>query len=432
MQQFYNLGFNESDISYLPLSYIILMSDSGALSNFVTSPYGSVFKVVNNSKQIIFDYGTYIAQNPDDNTTPLSYYLINKIPSGNPITDRPVLIKNPDGESVSLYQNDKYYSIPDYNTFSCWGLSNSTIVPVYRIPQKDYIAAYAPLSILGCIVNDGQNNIILNSNYKYIAPISYGLSGVAMNADIKALSDRMPTRDTPLKQYIKSPDSAAVWDIENGKRKLIPSYSSFSLLGLNYNSVDIISQYIIDQIPKDGIKLADGQLVKEPSSAAIYVIANNKRVLFPSSELFLAYSNSWNSIETYSSDELSQYYPYSGAVVGDYLVNSSLGKAYIIGQNGCFELNDTTLSALGTDYVTLLDAQPYSSTIFISLYPSCSSSTNFIKLHGQDLVYWVNSGKKYALNTYSALLNKNGGVEPKVMELTQAIISSLITGDSYN
>lgn len=432
MQQFYDFGFTDSDISYLPLDYILYsMVDGKALSNFVTSPYGNVFKVDGQVKQIIFEYKTYINQNPSDNITPLSYYLINKIPSGNPITDRPILLKNKSDDTVSLYQNGSYYPIPDYDVFTCWGLNDSKFIPTYRIPQNDYIGAYTPQSILSCVVNDGQNNLALNNTSKLIIPSFYGLIGTNTGTELKTLLDKMTTRTTPLKKYIKTSDSAAVWDIENGKRKVIPSYLSFLLLGLNSDSIDIINQNVLNQIPTNGIKLAEGQLVKDPSSAAIYVIGKDERILFPSSDLFTAYGNKWNTIETYPTADLNLYYPISGTSVSDYLANISLGKAYIIGQNGCFELTSSTLSALNTNYATLLASQPYSSTIFKNLNPICGTSTNFLKLRGQSVVYWIDSGKKYALNTYTAMLNKNGGQEPIVVEVTSAFLANIPTGEPY-
>lgn len=427
MQQLYNYGFNDSDISYLPLSYIYSMNNGGLLSNFATSPYGSVFKINNLTKQLIFEYNTYTSLNPSGQVTPLSYYLIDKITSGNPITDRPVLIKNKDSETVSLYQNGTYYAVPDYNIFSCLGFNDSSFVPAYRLQQNNYIASFSTQSNLNCIVSDTQKNYALNGSSKNIIPNDYAIEGSIMSPDISALVSKIPTQTTPLKQYVKSPDNAAVWYIESGKRKLIPSYISFVLLGLNSSNVDIINQNILNQIPTNGIKLATGQLVKDPSSAAIYVISNNTRVLYPSSDLFINYGNSWGDIITYPSADLDLYYPAEGGAVNDYLVNTSLNKAYLVEQSGCYELSNSTLIGLGKDYATLSSNQSYSSEIFKSI-DKCTASTNFVKIQNQDLVYWLDAGKKHALYTYTSMLDKNDGAEPKVMNVTPTLLSSIESG----
>jgi hypothetical protein len=282
------------------------------------------------------------------------------------------------------------------------------------------------------VVNDGTNNLLLNGSAALNIPVGYGLTGTIMNADLKTLSQKLPTRSSPISQYLKSSTGSAVYYVISAQKKVIPSYASFVLLGLKGSNVDTIPQSIIDLLPSNGIKLADGVLVKTPDSAAIYVIANNQRVLYGTSDLYTAYGNSWAGIETYSTADMNLSYPFTGSSVIDYLVNTSLSKAYIIGQNGCYELSSATFTALGTNYATLAAAQSYNSSIFRSLNASCQPSTSFIKLHGQSLVYWLSNGTKYPLNTYSALLAKNGGQQPVIMEVTPSFMSSLPTGVAFN
>ena len=432
MQQLYDFGFKATDISYLPLSYIYSMSDGGGLSSFVTSPYGNVFKVGNLVKQVIFEYSTYITQNPSDRVTPLSYYLADKIVSGNPLTDRPVLVKNRDSEFVTLYQNNAYYSVPDYNVFSCWGLNSASFVPVYRIAQNDYIAPYTPKSALSCTVNDGQTTQVVNSSSRYTVPVQYGLSGTLLTTDLNNLLQKIPLRPTPLKPYVKSTDGAAVWYLDAGTRRLIPSYSSFTLLGLRDGDVDTVSPSVVNPIATNGIKLADGQLVKDPYSAAVFVIANNQRVLYSSSDLFTGYRNGWGTIETYSSTALDQYYPYQSNSVNNILVDKPNNKAYVVSPGNCFVLSDTSFVAIGKSYTTLSNAQSYDSSIFKSLnLSSCIPATTFIKQPEQGLVYWLDTGQKHPLNTYTAMLDKNGGASPVVMGADQSFLSNIPTGVSY-
>ena len=432
MQQLYNMGFVDSDISYLPLSYIYSKNDGGTLSNFVTSPYGNVFKVSSLGKQIFFEYNTYIASNPSDQVTPLSYYLVDKINSGSPITSRPVLIKYSNSEFVTLYDNGAYYTVPDYSVFSCWGLQGQYGLPVYRLAQNNYVAPITPQSALSCVTNDGASTQILNQDSRYTVPTAYGLTGSVINADLKSLQERMPLRATPIKQYIKASGDSAVWSVESGKRRLIPSYTSFIMLGLTDSSVDTINPYVVSSIPTNGIKLADGQLVKSPSDAAVYVIAGGQRVLYSSSDTFLAYHNSWSSIETYASSGLDQSYPYSQNSVSDTLVDKVNSKAYLINLGSCFVLNDTSLTSLGTSLASLSSSQSYDSSIFKNLnLSSCSTATTFIRQPGQSLVYWLNAGQKYPLYTYTAMLSKNSGSSPIVMEVDPSILSSIPTGVGY-
>lgn len=434
MQQFYDFGFKESDISYLPLSYVFSMRSNGMLPNFVTSPYGSVFKVDNGKKRAIFEYSTYISQNPSDTVAQLSYFLADKIPSGTPITDRPVMVQYPNSSAVTLYQNDTYYDIPDYNVFSCWNLNNPSFVPVYRIAQGDYIAPITSQSTLSCIVNDGNSTQAVSGNIRYSIPGSYGIpTPPPLSADLSALLHRIPLRSSDLKQYVKANDSAGIWYIYNGARRIIPSYTAFTLLGLNDSSIDTVSPSILNSLAPAGLKLADGLLVKTPDSAAVYVISQNQRIAYASSDLFSGYGNSWNAIETYPATALDQYYPYSSNNVASILVNKNTNQTYLINASTCYNLSTAVLTAMGKNAATLSASQPFEASIFKNFSAgSCKPGTLFLKDSNSSLVYWIDGSQKHPLYTYSAMLAKNNGQPPVVMNGDSLLLNSISTGQGYN
>jgi len=432
MQQLANFGFTSADIAYLPLSYIQTMSDGGDLSNFVTSPYGPVFENTG-TKQIIFQYSTYIARNPSNHITPLSYFLVNKIPSGTPITDNPVLVKNAGNDTISLYINGTYYSIPNYNTYTCWGFDGPSGVPLYEIPQSDYIASFTPQSALGCYVNDGSSNQVVNHTQRLAVPAGVGLTNpITLTADEVGVLHALPLRSSSLKSYIKPTDDISVWYAANGTKRLVPTYSNFTLLGLHDSDIDTVSPDIVNQLTSAGIQLGNGQLVKDAASSAVYGISNNSRVLYPTGDLFLAYHNNWGTIETYTTSQLDQYYPYQNNNVSETLANTTTSTAYLVGSNGCFTLDNTFYSASGLSYSTIASSQSYSPSLFPQLnLASCASSSEFIQQTGQNLVYWIDNGQKHALTTYSALLAKNNGSLPTIMQTSSNFLSKIPTGSSY-
>lgn len=434
MQQFYDFGFKESDISYLPLSYIFSLRTAGMLPNFITSPYGSVFKVENGKKREIFEYSTYITQNPSDTVAQLSYFLVDKIPSGTPITDRPIMIQYPNSSAVTLYQNDTYYMIPDYNVFTCWNLNNASSVPVYRIAQSDYIAPFTPQSSLSCIVNDGSSTQTVNGNIRYNIPGTLGIPAPpALTADLVALLHRIPLSSSDLKQYVKASDSAGIWYISNDTRRIIPSYNAFTLLGLNDSSINTINPSVLNSLSPAGIKLADGLLVKSPDSPAVYVVSQNQRVLYASSDLFTGYGNNWGVIETYPTATLDQYYPYISNTVSSVVINKSSNQAYLVNTSTCYNLSSAIVAAMGKDISTLSSAQTYDITIFKGFTTSkCQAGTLFIKSSNSSLVYWLDGGTKHPLYTYAAMIAKNNGQPPVVMNVDQSLLNSIANGQGYN
>jgi hypothetical protein len=227
---------------------------------------------------------------------------------------------------------------------------------------------------------------------------------------------------------VKSNDSAAVWYVSGGIRKVVPSYNSFVLLGLNASSVDTVNGATLTSLTDSGILLASGQLVKTPDSAGVYVVSNGNRIAYNSSDIFESYKNNWSNIETYSSIQLDANYPISGSAVPRVLADKTSGKSYIINNGVCYSLSDSTLTAIGTTNSTIATSQPYDASIFryINL-SSCIQSNNFIKSSDSSLVYWLSAGQKHPL-TYNAMLNRNNGISPMVMVGDSNFVNAITAG----
>lgn len=427
MGQFFAFGLKESELGYLPLDFIYSKPSGGTLPNYVSEPRGSVFQVDTAGKHLFFEYDSYISRNPSDRTAALSYYLIDKIPSGTPVTDRPVLIKYSTGDSLLYYYQNTYSTIPTFDIFQCWGFESTNKTPVYRLLQNDYIATDSQAQPLSCSYNIGELSYLLNGGSKFSVSSSIGLRGDQGTTLIEQLLARVPSAQTPLSPYVKTPGAAAVWRLENGKRRVIPTYNTFTTIGLSDINLHVISLNNLEKFPYDGFYLATGQLVKDTTSAAVFTAGVNKRFTYPTSDLFLAYRNSWGSIDTLDATTLNQNYPIGGSL-SPWLIDKTNDKIYFIGNNGCYNLTKGDIQAFGATQATV-DSLPYSASDFRSLrLNDCRQATRFVRIANQSLVYWVDSGVKYPLYTYSAMLQKNGGSEPVAMTLDSTLLYSLPTG----
>lgn len=425
LQQLFDFGFTESDIAYLPYDYIIAKPSGGMLPSFVTSPLGSVFEMSGPQKRVIFEYDTYKSHNPSDRVAALSYYLLDKIPSGNPVVDRPVLLKKATGETVYLYENGNYHQVATYDTFVCWGFDGANRLPLYRFATDSYVAPFSPQSTLSCLVSrtDGAKRVLAGA--QQIPADSLQATSLALNAATQSIIDRLPTRATPLKPYIKSSNSAAVWYSLGANRRLIPTYSTFQLLNLDSSSIDIIDPSLISALPYSGYLLAPGQLVKTSDSAAVYTIGNNARHGYQSSDIFLAFKNSWSSVDTIDKTALDQNYPVA-APVSPLFIDTGSSKVYLAGNNNCFLLSQVVIDAFGTSQQTLAENQAYGISSFRSFkLQDCKDSTRFVRPSNSSLVYWLDTGKKVPLYTYSSMLEKNNNTEPVVMVMDPVFLSSI-------
>lgn len=430
MQQFFNFGFKEDQIRYLPIQYVLTKQSGGMLPNHVSSPLGSVFEVSSPYKQLIFEYQTFANRsNPSGYAPMFSYFLIDRIPSSSPIVDRPVMVKYSTGDSVSLYTGSHYYKIPNYAVYTCWGLERTLQVPVYRVQNNSYISPIEETSSLSCGNTYSNNSYILIDGQKVPTPTQP--AAIQLNQlpdDLSSLYNRQPSSSATLSRFVTTPGSAAVWVLSGDTRRVIPTYGTFQSIGLTSVNLHTIDLSTLELYRYDGIYLNPGQLVKEGSSALVYVVSQNGRHAYTTSDLFLAYKNNWHNIDTISSGELNNNYP-SGTDMSPLIVNKDTSQLYAISSTGCF--NVTSYAAnYGINIEATKVSQPYTYSTFKNLPTpsSCQTGSTYIKSSNSSLVYEMSGGKKRPIYSYSTLLSLNGGEEPKIISLDPIFVTGIPTG----
>lgn len=428
MQQFYGFGFTEEDIRYLPLPYILNLPSGAALSNYITSPEGSAFSVSGNQKRLIFEYSTYINLNPSGSVSQLSYSLLDNIPSGNPIIDRPALVKRYGSSEILLYTGTNYYSLPSYSVYACWGFSKLTTVPFVVLASSTYTSNIVSSSDLSCINSYSGSTYVLNDGSRYVVDSQNIPSGVqATPNDITQVYNTLPLAGS-MNNFVKSSSSSTVWKLVGNKKRSLPNYNTLVSFGVADANISVVPESVINTYQNDGIVLNNGQLVMVPGSSAVYVIGGSKRYTYPSSVVFSAYKNSWSSISNVYGSELDANYPLAGNV-SSLLVNKQSGKVYLVGSNSVFTLSDSLLSNFGYSYSSLASQQIYESTIFSSsLEANAIPGTQYIKARDSNLVYYVSDGKKRPIASYAAMVQSNGGSSPTIMVAEQGIVDSIPLG----
>lgn len=433
MQQLSDFGFTTSDINYLPLNYIYSLQLGGGLSDFISTPSSNAFQVSGGIKRIIFDGATYSSLNPSNNASFLSDGTASLIPSGQPITNREILVGNTSG-TIYLLDNGTYYSLPSLDVYNCWGFSGPLGTPLYRLANDSYIGSVGSPAGLGCTYNtDASTTYTLDGSNKILIPSSYGISASIPNQDLLNLISKLPARGSNLNVAVKSGDSGTIWYLENSDLKRpIPSLADFNLLGLNLNQVDTISSDTLSSIPSGPNKIATGQVVKTDSSGAVFVTtSDNSRLVFSSGDDFVSHGYSWSSIESFPASSLDSSYPATTGSVSSYLYDQASDSVYLLGLNGCYSLNSSQLTSFGQSKSAVQSAQTYQSTIFpyVSL-GSCKPVSLYVKYSSQGTVYWVDGGQKHPFSSWQALVSFSGQSSPDVITLSQTTLDALPTGSA--
>jgi hypothetical protein len=418
----------------MPLTYISSLPNGGILSNFITTPYGSVFQIQGGTKHLILDYKSYITANPSDKVSFFSYFGANTIPSGTPVSSQPFLVKFSSSSMVYLFNNGSYYAIPSFDAYVCWGFNNGqkSPLPSYTLPEDSYVADISSTASLGCIIaKDGSSTYVVSNGLKYSIPSSYNITpSISGNADINQVLDLIPAVSTPLSPFVKGNTGAAVWFIDNGKLRVVPTYQDYVNLHVTGSNLTTLDSSALSSFRYAGIKLAPGSLVKSSSDSAVYAISGDGRIPYTTSTAFLAHGNSWGQISTYSQSDLDTNYPaIANASMGAYLYDSGTGVAYLADSTGCFSIQPGMLSAYSLDQGTLSSNPATSLTSSSNFHPGqCAAASVYVKQTGQSLVYKLVNGTRQPVNTFAKLQSDSGQSNPYVIALSSDVVNSFSIG----
>lgn len=110
---------------------------------------------------------------------------------------------------------------------------------------------------------------------------------------------------------IKTATSKAVYLIDLGKKRPFPSAQIFNALGYKWSRIITISEWEFSNyllgLPVTFNKIKDGNLVKSVLSPAIFLIENGQKRLIPSARLFIARGYKWKDVLAAADEDISKF-----------------------------------------------------------------------------------------------------------------------------
>ena len=112
---------------------------------------------------------------------------------------------------------------------------------------------------------------------------------------------------------IRQRGNQAVYVIENGERRLIPNPETFNARGYSWGAVKEIGPEEMGSVPEGRAipsalnstrRFADGALIRQRGTQAVYVIENGERRLIPNPETFNARGYTWGAVKEVSPEEM--------------------------------------------------------------------------------------------------------------------------------
>ena len=409
IDQFINFGFTSQSLTYLSLDALkaIPLSTSN-LSDFVKSPDSSVFKIENGKKRAIFELSKLAQLNPQGSITPLSFATLSYLPYGPPIVDGDFVVIGENG-AIRLYSSTSdFYTLPNMDIYGCLGLDR---VKTFRVLSFDTTGGSSS-GAASCFVKDSSINYIMSKNKKYV--LTDTPSGITFqNLSPSILS----SATTSSLQPVLKGSGDALYVLENGNLRAIPTMGIYTSLGYGSTSITQLPDSVMRALSRGGDKLSIGTIGLHPNGAVSIVTGVNERYQIASIRQFNDFSFKWSgSVYITSQTELS--YPPAGTLSN---FVKSAGLLYLVDAGVRYLVDPSLDVSFGLERSTVpsIDRSILNNTLSWNL-------SRFIKSRSSDSVYYMEDGKKRPIASWQRVIELGGAND--IVILSDAKVNSIPTG----
>lgn len=274
---------------------------------------------------------SYLTNNADDLGTPGKdiYFGYGRINSYNSVAESGTPVTHPEGsiiksrDSATTYriENGQKRSFPSAAVYSSWSNSWSDVVEVRAVDINSYSEGSQMQLRPGVLVRandspsvyliDGSNRLPISSAQVYI-DLGYSWSAIRVVSPSEledynvgdSVSDTGSHIDGSL---VRTQSSYAVYLLDNGQRRVIPSAQIFNNR-YRWQDISVISSSEMNGYPSGSrVGFKDGTLISVIGSPAVYVISNSEKRAIASVSVFLRMGYSWRKIVAVTSSEASNY-----------------------------------------------------------------------------------------------------------------------------
>lgn len=203
--------------------------------------------------------------------------------------------------AASLTDLDHMMQVSD-SELSAYPLADTIKFPNYAL-LKD------PSGRIWLLVGNDRRQIINMDTFHGLGFIDDEIQDVT-DADLAAynIGDKITSANVyPTGELIQAPNTKLVWFAEAGTKHQIENAAILSLYFPGQRPKKL-PQEKIDSLPTgDPYRLQDGELVKATNSAGVFVIEHGNKRLIPSGTVFESMGWNWSSIKTIPSEYLASY-----------------------------------------------------------------------------------------------------------------------------
>lgn len=288
----------------------------------------------------------------------------------------------------------QFYKVPNYETYSAWDMQKTSVLK----PQTSSFTSNPPAPIspdLSIWATDGKGNkYLIDGGRKINVTASANMPAVSWLDIGKDLLKDLPEQNLGSAVQI----NGAVYILENGQKRHIPTYNDFVNLGLSIPNITQLSGYSGDQFTSGASKLADGSLF-ETTAGGVFVVDNQQKLHIPMYSYFSAFNLKPERRIT-GLENLGTTYP--GTSDLSVFVQSDQGEKYIVINGNRLIVNSTTLQDWG------LAGQAFQTlTSRILNQINVSGTWSKFMIHN-NAIYYAEGGCKHHILSWESYQSRGG------------------------
>lgn len=416
MDQFYSYGFSLSNLAKMPLAQLNRMPNEGALRNYIRTYNGYLFKMEGGKKRAVLDLETFATLNPSGALTDVSKFISDSLPTGTPIFTGDNLVKSYDDGRLWLVRDGAWHYIPSMEVYRCLGLTTVKIKTSGFSSSQANPGTSAPSA--SCITKLSTGEVyVMDGDRRLLSRPDWGFTTEFVLSD--AFVKRLPVYSPTANPVFKTQSNGSLYVLESGKKRLITSMTGFYNTGHVSNDIYTSTSDFLVGMPTGAKKLYDGLIVKD-TSGRIYMIVNQDRLYITSMQLLAAYGYTDGPNSNLGASELSAY-PENGTLKNLIKVPSPA----LIDSGIRYSIPDELSEAYGVSVLTAT----YPNLVLARVGKN-AQITRYIKSTSSPTLYYVESGKKRAVYSWSTYVSL-GGTNDNITQLSPAGVDSIPSGDQY-
>lgn len=409
-------GYSGGQETVYPASLQNFIASGGEMTSILRNPGGGIYLLENSKLRGFPDYETYanlgVPVYASRALNNMSWTYMARFQEDAPMLLDGKVLKGSGSPAIYIHDGGRLFIFTP-QTYQAWGYGLDYVFSDAVVSK--FTTDTAPIRLT---TPDGARYYVDNGAKKRLDSTTQSAYGLLDNQFV-AMSSRSGNRlRTATMSLVIQGSSPAVFLVSGGRKLPFSSPIDMAASGFGWNSIDRVSDQIVNALPTGPASIGVGSLIRLPTGQVSVIDEDGRAYIINSLEEFYALGYPWGAVRYVSAGALNGYdfSPMSSIL-------SASGKKYILDSGKIYELT----TAQEADYIANPSSVLAVTPTLINKYPR-AQLTSFIQGSGFT-VYKVVDGQKLPISSPVSLF-ANGGNWSSIVRVSDRFLQTLPVGST--